>query len=326
MRQRTVEMRRLFAAAALISCHGCHTSVGDCRTHSLSPMSITRAIAHCPHPLLLRVSPFFSEAAAPHSVPLTIIMSAIGMQEHNETTECTDGEIVCSTGFIAELLAHPVYSLASKINAEYFEAVARRRAVSTRALHWHALLVSIGVPQRLAVVCRGGLSALLVQRLICFGRERAVKRALKHATCVMSRRHFVGLKNRIPTCVSTLYSSNVTSVAFHPSAPYLATCSNDKTAKLWLLNADCSAATCVSTLQGHSHSVSSVAFHPSAPCLATGSWDKTAKLWLLNADCSAVTCVSTLRGHSNSVISVAFHPSSPYLATCSYDSTAKLWS
>ena len=107
-------------------------------------------------------------------------------------------------GFIAELLAHPVYSLASKINAEYFEAVARRRAVSTRALHWHALLVSIGVPQRLAVVCRGGLSALLVHRLICFGRERAVKRALKHATCVMSRRHFVGLKNRIPTCVSKL--------------------------------------------------------------------------------------------------------------------------
>ena len=106
--------------------------------------------------------------------------------------------------FIAELLAHPVYSLASKINVEYFEAVARRRAVSTRALPWHALRVSIGVPQRLAVVCRGGLSTLLVQRLICFGKERAVKRALKHATCVMSRRHFVGLKDRIPTCVSTL--------------------------------------------------------------------------------------------------------------------------
>ena len=106
--------------------------------------------------------------------------------------------------FIAELLAHPVYSLASMINEKHFEAVARRRAVSTRALPWHALRVSIGVPQRLAVVCRGGLSTLLVQRLICFGKERAVKRALKHATCVMSRRHFVGLKDRIPTCVSTL--------------------------------------------------------------------------------------------------------------------------
>jgi hypothetical protein len=36
--------------------------------------------------------------------------------------------------FIAELLAHPVYSLASRINAVYFEAVARRRAGSIRAI------------------------------------------------------------------------------------------------------------------------------------------------------------------------------------------------
>ena len=65
----------------------------------------------------------------------------------------------------------------------------------------------------------------------------------------------------------------------YPSAPYLATGSNDDTAKLWLLNADCSAATCVATLQDHSDSVTSVAFHPSAPYLATGSSDRTAKLW-----------------------------------------------
>ncbi len=126
-------------------------------------------------------------------------------------------------GFIAELLAHPVYSLASRINAEYF----RGRGASScsidpsAALACVTRLVSISVPQRLAVVCRGGLSALLVQRLICFGSERAVKRALKHAACVMSRRHFVGLKNCIPTCVSTLQGHRhaVWSVVFHPSAP-----------------------------------------------------------------------------------------------------------
>ena len=197
-------------------------------------------------------------------------------------------------GVIAQLLAHPVYSLASQINADHFEALARRRAVSGRALHWHALLMSIHPPQRLAVVCRGHLSALLVQKLIRFRSERAVKRALKHAIAVLSRRHFVGLKDRAATCVSTLrghsnsvrYSGFVNSVAFHPSAPYLATGSSDNTAKLWLLNADCSAATCVSTLQGHSRghvswggSVNSVAFHPSALYLATGSNDDAVKLW-----------------------------------------------
>jgi hypothetical protein len=219
-------------------------------------------------------------------------------------------------GFIAELLAHPVYSLASRINAQHFGTLARRRAVSTRALHWPAVLVSIGVSQRLAVVSRGRLSALLVQKLICSQSE------LQHATAVVSRRHFVGLKNSNTASAFTLQGN---SVAFHPSAPYLATGGHEKTSKLWLLNADCSAATCVSTLQGHSDLVWCVAFHPSAPYLATGSLDKTSKLWLLNADCSAATCVSTLQGHSDLVRCVAFHPSAPYLATGSHDKTVKLW-
>ena len=68
--------------------------------------------------------------------------------------------------FIAEHLAHPVYSLASQINVQHFESVARRCAVSARALHWRALPLSIGVSQQLAVVFRGRLSALLVHKLI----------------------------------------------------------------------------------------------------------------------------------------------------------------
>ena len=87
--------------------------------------------------------------------------------------------------------------------------------------------------------------------------------------------------NESPQCVATLqvHSNDINSVAFHPSAPILATGSDDSTAKLFRLNSDGSAASCVATLQGHSSSVLSVAFHASAPILATGSWDKTAKLW-----------------------------------------------
>ena len=231
------------------------------------------------------------------------------------------------SGFIAEVLAHPVYLLASRINAKYLEAVVRRSAVSTRGSNWAALLMTIGCPQRLAVVCRGHLSVLLVHRLICFRRKCVMMHYLNHATAVLSRMHFVGSNVRVPVCVSMWrdYTSLVLSVAFHPSAPYLATGSIDNTAKLWRLNADCSAVTCVSTLQGHSNWVCSVAFHPSAPYLATGSSDNTANLWRLNEDCSATTCVSMLQGHSDWVRSVAFHPSAPYLATGSLDNTAKLW-
>jgi len=244
-------------------------------------------------------------------------------QEQEEEKEEEEGEVPCLGSIrIAELLVPAIHSLGFKVNVKYFEALAHRRAVSTAGLHWHVLLNSVFLPQRLALVCRGHLSALLLQKLIC-----AVSCDVKHARGVMSRRYFVGLRPFVPKVNSTLqgHSDGVRSVAFHPSAPYLATGSLDNTAKLWLLNADCSAATCVSTLQGHRNIVTSVAFHPSAPYLATGSGDGTAKLWLLNTDCSAATCVSTLEGHSLGVSSVGFHPSAPYLATGSYDNTAKLW-
>jgi WD40 repeat protein len=182
--------------------------------------------------------------------------------------------------------------------------------------------MSISFQQRLSLMCRGRFSALLVQKLICSPYQP------QHSKAVVSRMHFVGLKDCEATCVSTLkwhHCGGIRSVAFHPSAPYLATGSDDNTVKLMRLNADCSGATCVSTLQGHSRSVRSVAFHPSAPYLATSSIDNTIKLWQLNADCSAPTCLSTLQGHKGFVFSVAFHPSAPYLVTGSDDNTAKLW-
>ena len=137
------------------------------------------------------------------------------------------------------------------------------------------------------------------------------------------------------TCVATLDQSNgghsnfVSSVAFHPTAPLLATGSTDRTVKLWRLYSDNSSATCVATLEGHQYSISSVAFHPTAPLLVTGSYDNTVRLWQLSSDNSSATCVATLDqrngGHSNFVSCVAFYPTAPLLATSSWDRTVKLW-
>ena len=129
------------------------------------------------------------------------------------------------------------------------------------------------------------------------------------------------------TCVATLsgHSYSVVSVAFHPTAPILATGSGDNTAKLWHISLDSSSVTCVATLSGHSCAVQSVAFHPTALIFATGSDDETAKLWHLSPDNASAKCVATLTGHDDSVRSVAFHPTSPILATGSADKTAKLW-
>ncbi len=204
----------------------------------------------------------------------------------------------------------------------------------------------------------------LVRRLLCFQSERAVEHPLKHAASILSRRFCLDLKNATPVCVSTLKEHGTTteitatttgttrtittttkkghipghvfSVAFHPTAPYFATGSADKTAKVWLLNTDCTAATSVCTLAGHAYNgVTSVAFHPTAPYLATGSSDGTAKVWLLNADCTAATIVCTLKGHKildteghywdSDVLAVAFHPTAPYIITGGSDGNAKLW-
>jgi WD40 repeat protein len=126
------------------------------------------------------------------------------------------------------------------------------------------------------------------------------------------------------TCVATLTGPSG-SVVFHPTAPLLATGSEDNTAKLWLISTDQSSATCVVALAGHSSRVNSVAFHPTAPLLASGSGDNTAKLWRISSDHSSATCVATLEGHTRDVYSVAFHSSAPLLATGSDDKTAKLW-
>ena len=75
-------------------------------------------------------------------------------------------------------------------------------------------------------------------------------------------------------------SGRVWSVAFHPTAPLMATGFGDKTAKLWRFSpAGSTEPECVATLAEHSNSVRSVAFHPTESLLATGSADNTAKLW-----------------------------------------------
>ena len=64
-------------------------------------------------------------------------------------------------------------------------------------------------------------------------------------------------------------------VAFHPTKNLLASCSFDKSVKLW--NTD--TGTELWTVSGHGSRVSSVSWSPDGTRLVTGSWDETVKIW-----------------------------------------------
>jgi hypothetical protein len=91
------------------------------------------------------------------------------------------------------------------------------------------------------------------------------------------------------------HRSDIFSLAFHSTAPILATGSDDKTAKLWRLTSNNSVAACCATLQGHSDRLRCVLFHPTADVLATGSDDKSVKLWRLTPDHSGAASAPLCR-------------------------------
>jgi len=110
---------------------------------------------------------------------------------------------------------------------------------------------------------------------------------------------------------------SVTSVALSRDGQWLATGSQDNTAKVW----DVESGEEVITLKGHSSHVYCVAFSPDARYVATGSSDRTAKVWERESGQE----IRTLEGHSSGVTAVAFSPDGKQLVTGSADNAAKIW-
>ena len=177
--------------------------------------------------------------------------------------------------------------------------------------------VTLNHQHRLRLLAKGGLSVLLVSRLL-------VSRNMQLAKRILSRLHVLPPISH-PTSVATIREPThyVESVAFHPTLPLLASGSRDATVKIW----DCSIPQnthLVADLTEHTGTINSLAFHPTFPLLASGSADITLKLW----DCTNrqnPTLVEDLNEHNRAVRSVAFHLTLPLLASGSMDGTVKLW-
>jgi WD40 repeat protein len=126
------------------------------------------------------------------------------------------------------------------------------------------------------------------------------------------------------------HADRVWCAAWSPSGHCLASCSGDKSVRLWVCNgadqrtADSAQWHCSVVLDGvHTRTVRALAWSPSGEFLASASFDGTTAIWQ-NQD-GEFECVATLSGHENEVKSVAWSASGTLIATCSRDKSVWVW-
>ncbi|EGV64577.1 Coatomer subunit beta' [Yamadazyma tenuis] len=111
-------------------------------------------------------------------------------------------------------------------------------------------------------------------------------------------------------------------IAVHPSKPYVLTCSDDLTIRLWNWENNWKLE---QVFEGHQHYIMSVNFNPKDPnTFASACLDRTVKIWSLGSP----TANFTLVAHGSKGVNYAdYYPQSdkPYLITCSDDKTIKIW-
>ena len=98
---------------------------------------------------------------------------------------------------------------------------------------------------------------------------------------------------------------------------WIASASNDKTAKVW----DLATGRLLRTLEGHSDWVTGVAIAPNEHRVVSASHDGTLKVW----DVRTGQLIRTLEGHSGWVQGVAVRPDGRRAVSVSSDRTIKLW-
>ncbi|KAE9607800.1 putative transcription factor WD40-like family [Lupinus albus] len=123
------------------------------------------------------------------------------------------------------------------------------------------------------------------------------------------------------------HQGEVNCVKWDPTGSLLASCSDDRTAKIWNMKYD----KYLYDLREHSKEIYIIRWSPTGPgtsnpnkkcVLASASFDSTVKIW----DAELGKSICSLNGHREPVYSVAFSPNGEYIASGSLDKSVKIWS
>jgi WD40 repeat protein len=113
------------------------------------------------------------------------------------------------------------------------------------------------------------------------------------------------------------HRDSIKDVTISPDGTLVATCSEDKTVRLWYTTGRKR----IRAMIGHEKPVNAIAFSASGAALASGSDDKTVRLWHVQKR----FCITALVGHTGPVTGVAYSPAEAILASASEDGTVRLW-